>query len=126
MKTCPACATENPSTSQSCSACGGSRDPAQAATVVATTRKQPRDSVPASDSDSSVHGRFLPGTKIAERYRIVSLAGRGGMGEVYRADDLKLGHPVALKFLPRDVKEGSRSFQHFLSEVRLSRQIAHP
>src|SRR5206468_3518761 len=60
------------------------------------------------------------------RYRIVSLAGRGGMGEVYRADDLKLGHPVALKFLPREVKEGSRSFQHFLSEVRLSRQIAHP
>ncbi len=79
-----------------------------------------------SDSDSSVHGRFLPGTRIAERYRIVSLAGRGGMGEVYRADDLKLGHPVALKFLPRDVKEGSRSFQHFLGEVRLSRQIAHP
>jgi len=33
---------------------------------------------------------------------------------------------VALKFLPRDVKEGSRRFQHFLSEVRLSRQIAHP
>ncbi len=79
-----------------------------------------------SDSDSSVHGRFLPGARIAERYRIVSLAGRGGMGEVYRTDDLKLGHPVALKFLPRDVKEGSRSFQHFLSEVRLSRQIAHP
>ena len=79
-----------------------------------------------SDSDSSSHGRFLPGTRIAERYRIVSLAGRGGMGEVYRADDLKLGHPVALKFLPGEVKEGSRSFQHFLSEVRLSRQIAHP
>ena len=33
---------------------------------------------------------------------------------------------MVLKFLPREVKEGSRSFQHFLSEVRLSRQIAHP
>jgi hypothetical protein len=91
MKVCPACATENSSTSQSCSACGGSLDSAQTATVFATTRKQPRDAAPASDSDSSLHGRFLPGTKIAERYRIVSLAGRGGMGEVYRADDLNLG-----------------------------------
>jgi serine/threonine-protein kinase len=124
MKTCPACATENSDSSQRCSACGGSFEPAEAKTIAATTRKQHRE--PGSESDSSVHGRFLPGTKIAERYRIVSLAGRGGMGEVYRADDLKLGHPVALKFLPRDVKEGSRSFQHFLSEVRLSRQIAHP
>ena len=126
MKTCPDCATENSDTSRRCSGCGGSLEPASAATVAATTRKQPREPGPASDSDYSVHGRFLPGTRISERYRIVSLAGRGGMGEVYRADDLKLGHPVALKFLPREVKEGSRSFQHFLSEVRLSRQIAHP
>jgi hypothetical protein len=91
MKTCPACAAENSESSQSCSGCGISLEATLAATVVATNFKQSRRPEPASESDSSIHGRFLPGTKIANRYRIVSLAGRGGMGEVYRADDFKAG-----------------------------------
>jgi serine/threonine-protein kinase len=77
-------------------------------------------------SDAGCHGRFLPGARVAGRYRIVSLAGKGGMGEVYRADDLKLGHSVALKFLPSGLEEHSQLLEYFLNEVRLSRQIAHP
>ena len=71
-------------------------------------------------------GRFLPGSILSERYRIVSLLGRGGMGEVYRADDLKLGVTVALKFLPRELRQNSSRHERFLGEVRLARQISHP
>jgi predicted Ser/Thr protein kinase len=79
-------------------------------------------------SPSSVHGegRFLPGTVIIERYRIISLLGKGGMGEVYRADDLTLGQPVALKFLPEQASSDSELQERFRTEVRISRKVSHP
>ena len=78
------------------------------------------------ESASSGAGRFLPGTVLAGRYRMVGLLGRGGMGEVYRADDLKLGQPVALKFLPRDVERDPERLERFLTEVRMSLKVTHP
>ena len=60
------------------------------------------------------------------RYRVVGLLGRGGMGEVYRADDLKLGQAVALKFLPAVVEHDGERLQRFLNEVKIARQISHP
>ncbi len=60
------------------------------------------------------------------RYRVVGLLGRGGMGEVYRADDLKLGQAVALKFLPASVERDQGRLQRFLNEVKIARQISHP
>ena len=69
---------------------------------------------------------LLPGTRVAERYRIVSLLGRGGMGEVYRADDLKLGQAVALKFLPVHLQQQSGYLERLIEETKLSRQVSHP
>jgi serine/threonine-protein kinase len=80
-------------------------------------------------------GRFRAGALFASRFRIVARLGRGGMGEVYRADDLELGQPVALKFLRAPAKAGhyaqavgfdERARARLRSEVRLARQLAHP
>jgi serine/threonine-protein kinase len=79
-----------------------------------------------SSSGSIDHGRFAPGTLLGGRYRIIERRGRGGMGEVYRADDLKLGQPVALKFLPADVDRDPARLTQLHTEVRMARQVSHP
>jgi len=66
-----------------------------------------------------------PGTVIAARYRLIRILGRGGMGEVYRADDLYLDQPVALKFLPPVWELDPSRRRHFLDEVRFARQVSH-
>jgi hypothetical protein len=86
------------------------RTPAPA--VVAPTS----DSGWLSSSDSISHGRFAPGTLLDGRYRIIGLLGKGGMGEVYRADDLRLGQPVALKFLPDGLRDEPVRLAQFHNE----------
>ena len=70
--------------------------------------------------------RFTPGSIVANRYRIVALLGRGGMGEVYRAEDLRLNHAVALKYLPETLASRAGALDRLYAEVRLGRQISHP
>ncbi|HEX7771335.1 MAG TPA: hypothetical protein VF435_02870, partial [Pyrinomonadaceae bacterium] len=70
--------------------------------------------------DSIDDARFVPGTILAARYRIVGLLGKGGMGEVYRADDLKLSQPVALKFLPDSYLSDGAALARFHREVRVA------
>jgi hypothetical protein len=78
----------------------------------------------AATADAAV--RFTPGTLLAGRYRIVSPLGKGGMGEVYRADDTRLGQPVALKFLPAALAADGGRLRSLEDEVRIGRQISHP
>ena len=146
---CPCCDASVPGeikTGDRCPTCGGDLERAFPSTMAISqlpTRDRPgqdrarpgQDRVrsegklsgSAPSSDSSIDGaRFVAGTLIGERYRIVSRIGRGGMGEVYKAEDLKLGEPVALKFLPESLTHDGASLARFHKEVRLARQITHP
>src|ERR1700689_2987096 len=109
---CRKCSGDLPENSRFCLSCGNPVQPDSLATQKA--------------SPSSSDGRFLPGPLLAERYRIIAKLGQGGMGEVYRADDLVLGQAVALKFLPPDVTDNPVALDRFRNEVRIARQVSHP
>ena len=139
---CPSCSSELPEESRFCGNCGTAVDTSSSPTQ--TSLRDSRDAAPTSTSvpgpigaaqpsrapASSVQtddgARFLPGAMVAGRYRINGLIGRGGMGDVYRADDLKLGQPVALKFLPAAVSNRPDRLNRFLNEVKIARQVSHP
>jgi serine/threonine protein kinase len=59
-------------------------------------------------------------------YRVEALVGRGGMGVVYRARDLALDRPVALKVLPPELAADGRFRDRFLRESQLAASIDHP
>jgi serine/threonine protein kinase len=86
----------------------------------------PRHTPPSHPSDFGYEARYVPGTTLLDRYRIVAPLGKGGMGEVYRAEDLKLGQTVALKFLPQSLARNEEALARFTREVRLARQVSHP
>ncbi len=108
------------------------RDPAHRTSAeTAETAAYPRQATtvagtPGSASPEPRADRLAPGARLTERYRIVHLLGRGGMGQVYRAEDLQLGQDVALKILSAAAQRDPKKLSLLINEVKLSRQITHP
>jgi serine/threonine protein kinase len=139
MSTCASCGSQVPEAGRFCSSCGavvGAGNASDDLPTMEYVESKPKQAVRASSGSAAkspsssgallTEGRFLPGRLLAGRYRIIALLGRGGMGEVYRADDLTLGQPVALKFLPEEACRDEALVERFRNEVRLSRRVSHP
>ena len=139
MARCPNCATEIPQGSRYCPSCGSVQSSvSQMPTAVSPPtpsagsgsgppRSTPSTPIGRLDSSGSFGGAaFQPGQVLAGRYRVIGLLGRGGMGDVYRADDLELSQPVALKFLGSALADRPDMLERFRGEVRNARQVSHP
>src|SRR6516165_10675815 len=118
MRQCGNCSADLPSSSRFCLRCGSVLNGNAATETIAME-------MTTASRLGEPHQRFEPGLLIASRYRIVSRLGKGGMGEVFRADDIILGQPVALKFLPESARGNLNLLTRFYDEVRIARQITH-
>ena len=123
---CGVCGTERTPDAVACGVCGASLE---APTVAAAVSPEPIPSSPDVSRPSQTvgsdidHGAFTLGTLLGTRYRIVALLGRGGMGEVYRADDLRSAESVALKFLRGDEPALAARLR---DETRTACEVSHP
>lgn len=144
MSLCRSCSTELPAGSMYCLKCGKAKNGATSPVPVdpvgmdTMAMEEPSPSgmgSPASSPKPVTSGlrtsglerhRFEPGSLVASRYRIISRLGKGGMGEVYRAEDIVLGQAVALKFLPESSAGNLNLLKRFYDEARIARQITHP
>lgn len=70
--------------------------------------------------------RLAPGDTLAGRYQIVRFIARGGMGEVYEAEDLMLGTRIAVKTLAATISDDPQAIRRLKLEVNVARRITHP
>jgi len=132
MKKCLRCSAELTDSVTECTACGLSNEDINEETAVLPA--DPHANTPTKLSNPSDRNRthattgggtrFISGTLPAGRYRIVGLIGKGGMGEVYKTDDLELDQTVALKFLPEKLSTNEELLRRFRGEVRNARQVS--
>ena len=94
--------------------------------------ESPREPAPSSPPEADatrtvqVLATFRAGDLLCERFRVVRFIARGGMGELYEAEDLTLGERVALKTIRSEIAIHERANQRFRREVQLARKVTHP
>ena len=125
---CRRCGTQNPSFAKFCANCGQAVVNALLSTLPPTERAVAKPpSVPPSANVRELHlADPLIGRLIAERYRVLELIGRGGMGVVYKAEHARIGKVLALKLLTGELTRDHGQLARFKREAEMSSRLSHP
>ena len=130
---CPGCHAEVPVSASFCGACG-TKLVAGATTIPPPHIESSPPSVsgarltqrPRASEEAHVIADPLIGAIVADRYRIVSMIGRGGMGVVYKVEHAKIGKVMALKLLTGELARDRDTVRRFKREALLVSKLSHP
>ncbi|MGA2586838.1 MAG: protein kinase [Candidatus Aminicenantales bacterium] len=112
---CPKCQVENPAGAVYCAKCATKLEAAGMGEGFSFTR-----------TFAGPEDRYQPGGMIGGRYKLQTIAGRGGMGVVFKAEDTRLRRTVALKFLPEEFSRAPEAKERFLREAQAAAILDHP
>ncbi len=125
---CPVCAAKNPSEASHCGKCHTPLPGASPQETLNEGGVPEAWSVAATPRPAGIAGvidELEIGTVLADRYEILQLLGRGGMGAVYKARDTELDRIVALKLIRPELARNPEILRRFKQELILARQVTH-
>jgi serine/threonine protein kinase/Tfp pilus assembly protein PilF len=109
---CPKCQREIPDTQRFCGDCGTQLPTAEETSVLTKTLKTPKE-------------ELTTGSTFARRYQIIEELGKGGMGKVYKANDIEIKEKVALKLIKPEISTDKNTIERFQNELKFARKIRH-
>ena len=118
--------TEGPPATASASAAKFTSQASPASPPERAAPLEPTRSLGGAAADAAGRASFADGAFVANRYRVVRFVARGGMGEVYEAEDLELRGRVALKTIHSAAAEEAGAIERFKREIQLARRVTHP
>jgi len=110
--TCSNCGTDNTQDSEFCKKCATPLTHSEEKPIPTETLEVPKE-------------ELTTGSTFARRYQIIEELGRGGMGKVYKATDIKIQEKVALKLIKPEIASDKKTLERFGNELRIARKITH-